>query len=80
MASGAEGMLGIVVSTDETFTVDILDGDDETAEFSSPTDKDTEPIEGICNGVLTTIYTSDVGIGISIEIGIIDSGRHVASL
>ena len=34
MASGAEGMLGIVVSTDETCTVEILDGDDETSEVS----------------------------------------------
>ena len=73
-------MLGIVVSTDETCIVEILDGDDHTAEFSSATDKYTRLIEGICNGVLTTVDTSDVGIGISIEIGIIDSGRHVASL
>ena len=80
MASGAEGMLGIVVSTDETCTVEILDGDDETAEVSSATDRDIELIEGICNGFLTTVDTSDVGIGISIEIGIIDSGRHVESL
>ena len=41
IASGAEGMLGIVVSTDETCTVEILDGDDETAEVSLATDKDT---------------------------------------
>ena len=72
-------MLGIVVSTNETCTVEILVGDDETAEVCSATDEDIELIEGICNGVLTTIDTSNVGIGISIEIGIIDSGRHIAS-
>ena len=49
MASRDEGMLGIVVSIDETCTVDILDGDDETAEVFSTIDKDTELIEGICN-------------------------------
>ena len=80
IASRAEGMLGIVVSIDETYIVEILDGDDETIEVSPATDKDTEQIEGIWNGVLTTVDTSYVGIGISIEIGIINSGRHVASL
>ena len=48
---------GIVIVTGE---VEILDGDDETAEVSSSTDEDTELIEGICNGVLATIDTSDV--------------------
>ena len=59
-------MLGIVVSTDETCTVEILDGDDETIEVSLATDEDTELIEGICNGVLKTVDTLEVGIGISI--------------
>ena len=41
MASEAKGILGIVVSTDETCTIEILDGDDETVEVSLATDKGT---------------------------------------
>ena len=39
---------------------------------------ETELIEGICNGILKTRGTTNEGIGLSIETGVIDSGRQVA--
>ena len=78
MITEAEEMLGIEVSTDETCKVVILSADDETAEFFSATDEDTELNEGIINGILKTRGTSDEGMGISTDIGVTDSGRQVA--
>ena len=71
-------MSGIEVSTDETCTVVILSGDDETVEVFSATSDDTELNEGICNGILKTGDTSNEGMGISTEISVTDLGRQVA--
>ena len=71
-------MSRIEVSTDETCKVVVLSDDDETAEVFSATRDDTELNERICNGILKTGGTLDEGMGISIEIGVIDSGRQVA--
>ena len=71
-------MSRIKVSVDETCKVVVLSDDDETTEVFSVTGDDTKLNEGICNGILKTGGTIDEGMGISIEIGVIDSGRQVA--
>ena len=70
-------MSGTKVSIDETCKVVALSDDDETTEVLSVTGDDTELNEGICNGILKTGGTIDLGMGISIEIGVIDSDRQV---
>ena len=52
--------------------------DGETIVIFSNTGDDTELNEGICNGVLNIGGTIDEGIGISIGIGVINSGNIVA--
>ena len=79
MTSGAEEMLGIEVSTNETCKVVILSGDDETVEVFLAIGDATEVNEGICNGILKNGGTLDEGMGMSTEIGVTDSGRQVAS-
>ena len=71
-------MSSIEVSVDEACKVVVLSDDDETGEVFSATGDDTKPNEGICNGIFKTRGTLDEGMGISIEIGVIDSGRQVA--
>ena len=68
----------IEASVDEACKVVVLSDDDETAEVFSATGDDTELNEGICNVILKTGGTSYEGMGISIEIGVTDSGRQVA--
>ena len=51
----------------------------ETVVILLDTGDDTELNEGICNGILKTGGTIDEGMGISIETGVIDSGRQVTS-
>ena len=71
-------MSRIEVSVDETCKVVVFSDDGETAEVFSGIGDDTELNEGICNGILKTRGTIDEGMGISTEIGVIDSGRQVA--
>ena len=52
--------------------------DGDTIAIFSDKGHDTELIEGICNGILKTRGTIDKGIGLSIGICVIDSGRQVA--
>ena len=72
-------MSGIEVSIDETCKEVAFSDDGETAKVFSGTGDDTELNEGICNGILKTGGIIDDGIGISTKIGVIDSGRQVAS-
>ena len=71
-------MSRIEVSVDEACKVVSLSDDGEIAEVFSVIGDDTELNEGICNGILKTGGTIDLGMGISIEIGVIDLGRQVA--
>ena len=71
-------MSRIEVSADEACKLVVLNDDDETAEVFSAIGDDTKLNEGICNGNLKTEGTLDEGMGISIEIGVIDSGRQVS--
>ena len=75
---GAEEMSRIEVSVDETFNVVVLSDDGETAEVFLVMGDDTELNEGIWNGIFKIGGTIDEGMGISIEIGVINSGRQVA--
>ena len=57
----------------------VLSKDDgDTVVIFSDIGDDTKPNEGICNGFLKTGGTIDEGIGISIGIGVINSGNIVA--
>ena len=67
----------IEVSVDETCKVVVLSNDGEIAEVFLVTRDDIELNEGICNGILKTRGTLDEGMGISKEIGVIDSGGQV---
>ena len=78
ITSGAKEISRIEVSIDETCKVVVLSDDGETVEVFSVTGDDIELNDGICNGILKTRGTLDEGMGISTEIGVIDSGRQVA--
>ena len=53
----------------------VLSDDHETTEVFSVIGDDIELTEWICNGILKTGGTLDEGMGISTEIGVIDSGQ-----
>ena len=72
-------MSGTKVSRDETCRVVVLGDEGDNAEVFSCTGDDTELKEGICSGILKTEGTIDDGMGISKGVGVIDSGKHVAS-
>ena len=71
-------MSGTEVSIDETCKVAASSDDGETVEVFSGTEDNTKLNEGICNGILKIGGTLDEGMGISIEMGVIDSSRQVA--
>ena len=70
-------MSGTKVSTDETCRVVAMSDYGDSAKVFSCTGNDTELKEGICNGILKTGGTMDDRMGICIEAGVIDSGKHV---
>ena len=79
VTSWVEEMSRSEVSTDETCRVVVLSDEGDNVEVFSCIGDDTELKEGICNGILKSGGTIDDGMGISIEAGVIDSGKHVAS-
>ena len=79
VTSGVEGLSGTEVSMDETCSIATWSDDGENNEAFSWIRADIELKEGICNGTLNIWDTVDGGIGVCTEIGVIESGRCVAS-
>ena len=57
----------------------VLSDEGGSVEVFSSAGDDTELKDGICIGILKNGGTMDDGMGISIEVGVIDLGKHVAS-